>query len=61
MAAIFTKFNIFSFKLHKNEYKGACEVADHDSEVENEKWWIQYGGHFWLNSMSFVQIAQKWI
>ena len=36
MAAIFYYIRRFWFKCHKNEYTGVFEVADYDSNVENE-------------------------
>ena len=33
--------------------KRVFEVADDENVVENEKWRIQYDGHFWLNSRFF--------
>ena len=55
MVAIFDWIRRFSFKFCKSKYKEVFEVANYDSEVENEKFKMEdsIGGDFWLNSKFF--------
>ena len=43
MAVIFDWIWRFLFTLYKNEYNGIFEVADYDSEIENEEFKIAGG------------------